>query len=168
MVMNPRSPAQLSTIGWREWVRLPELGIFAIKAKVDTGARTSALHAIDMHYERHRGAEVVRFKVHPLQRNAQFTIVAEAVVIEHRRVRSSGGHDTLRPVIVTPLELVGQRWEIELTLVSRDAMGFRMLLGRQALRGRVMVDPGHSFLSGRPARDALRRAAGKRSQDPPA
>lgn len=166
--MNPRPPAHLGTIGWREWVRLPELGITAIKAKVDTGARTSALHAIDMHFERRRGAPVVRFKVHPLQRDAHFTILAEAEVIEHRRVRSSGGHDTLRPVIVTPLELLGQRWDIELTLVSRDAMGFRMLLGRQALRGRVAVDPGHSFLAGRPPRDALRRAAGKRSQDPPA
>jgi hypothetical protein len=140
----------LTVIGWREWVSLPGLGIAGIKAKVDTGARTSALHAYDIHRFRRRGQSMVRFKVHPLQRNTAQTVEAEAPVLDRRSVRSSGGHEQERIVIVTPLLLLGRTWEIELTLASRDAMGFRMLLGRQALRGHLVVDPGRSYLGGRP------------------
>ena len=131
-------------IGWREWVSLPDLGIAAIKAKVDTGARTSTLHAFDIHRFRRRGRRMVRFRVHPYQRDVETTVEAEAAVLERRTVRSSSGHEQERIVIGTVLELGGVRWPIELTLTSRDSMGFRMLLGRQAIRPHYTVDPGRS------------------------
>jgi hypothetical protein len=133
-------------VGWREWVVLPELGIGAIKAKIDTGARSSSLHAYDMKRFKRRGVSMIRFKVHPIQRDARTVVQAEARLVDLRKVRSSSGVQTLRPVIVTPLELGGRSWEIEVTLVRRDEMGFRMLLGRQALRGHLLVDPGGSFM----------------------
>jgi len=136
-------------VGWREWVALPELGIPAIKAKIDTGARSSSIHAFDVETFRRRGAQYVRFKVHPFQRDSAATVTAEARVIDQRRVRSSSGHADQRLVIVTELELLGERWPIELTLANRDQMGFRMLLGREAFRGRCLVDAGRSFLGGR-------------------
>lgn len=142
---NRATSRQLPAIGWREWLALPELGIARIKAKVDTGARSSALHAYDIEHFTHQGRKRVRFKVHPVQRNSRIVRTCEAEVVEVRKVMSSGGHVTLRPVIVTAVELLGQRWQVELTLVSRDAMGFRMLLGRQAVRDRFLVDPGRSF-----------------------
>jgi hypothetical protein len=135
-----------SVIGWREWVSLPQLGIESIKVKTDTGARTSALHAYDVHVSQ----DVVRFKVHPVQRNTKQVVACAAPLIEHREVRSSLGRLSLRPVIRTEIVLLEARWNIELTLVPRDAMGFRMLLGRQAIRGRFIVDPGRSYLAGRP------------------
>jgi hypothetical protein len=138
-----------AVIGWREWIGLPELGIERIKVKVDTGARSSALHAFDVHtFDRH-GQQYVRFKVHPIQRNTQTTITAEMPVLEFRPVRSSTGHVTKRPVILVLIELMGERWPIELTLASRDKMGFRMLLGRQAVRGRFLVDSGGSYFGGK-------------------
>jgi hypothetical protein len=148
MAKRPTS-RQLLVIGWREWLALPELGITRIKAKVDTGARSSALHAYDIEDYTHHGRKHVRFKVHPVQRNSRIVRACEAEVVEMREVTSSGGHVTLRPVIVTAVELLGQQWQVELTLVSRDAMGFRMLLGRQAVRNRFLVDPGRSFQAGR-------------------
>lgn len=137
------------TIGWREWIALPELGIDAIKAKVDTGARSSSLHAFNVEEFRRGGKRFVRFRVHPLQRNPRAFVESESELLEYRRVKSSGGHETLRPVIVTTVELLGQSWSIELTLASRDTMGFRMLLGRQAIQSRFLVDPGRSFRAGR-------------------
>lgn len=143
-------------IGWREWVGLPELGIQRIKVKVDTGARSSALHAFDIHTFDRSGQEYVRFKVHPIQRNTRVTVAAEMPILEFRPIRSSTGHVTERPVILAHVELMGERWPIELTLASRDEMGFRMLLGRQAVRGRFLVDSGGSYYGGKPAspRDA--------------
>ena len=137
-------------MGWREWVALPDLGVEAVKAKVDTGARSSSLHAFDIETFQKKGREMVRFSIHPLQRSAKNSITAEAEVLEYRTVRSSGGHETDRPVIVTPVRFLDQIWEIELTLATRDAMGFRMLLGREAVRDRFLVDPGRSFYGGRP------------------
>ena len=139
---------RLPTIGWREWVALPALGIAAIKAKVDTGARSSALHAFDLEFFFRRGKRMVRFKVHPLQRDSRQVVVAEAEVVEERGVRDSGGRREVRPVIEAQVELLGQRWPIEVTLTNRDAMGFRMLLGRQAVRQRFLVHAGRSFLGG--------------------
>jgi hypothetical protein len=139
----------LPVIGWREWVSLPGLGVPAIKAKIDTGACSSSVHAFDVSIEETQGQAIVRFKLHPYQHTSRVTIVAEAVLVEYRRVRSSGGHETLRPVVLADVELLGQRWPIELTLASRDTMGFRMLLGRRALRRRFVVDPGRSYLGGR-------------------
>jgi hypothetical protein len=130
-------------IGWREWIALPELGIEAIKVKTDTGARTSALHAYDVEIEGDR----VRFKVNPMQRDTKRVVSCSALLIDKREVRSSTGRVTRRPVIQTRLSLMGKSWPIELTLVPRDRMGFRMLLGRQAIRGRYIVDPGRSYLS---------------------
>ena len=137
-------------IGWREWVGLPELGIRTVKAKVDTGARSSAPHAFNVRTVTRRGKEYVQFKVHPRQRDTDHTVSAEAAVIDHRAVKSSTGERTIRPVIETLVEFQGEEWLIELTLVGRDEMGFRMLLGRQAIRGRYLVDAGRSFLGGRP------------------
>ena len=151
--MPIKTPNPKPIIGWREWIVLPNLGIVAVKAKVDTGARTSALHAYDIHTFRRGGRRMVRFKVHPLQRNAQRTVEAEAPVLDQRAVRSSTGHEHQRIVILTEMELAGQVWPIELTLASRDAMGFRMLLGRQAIRGHFAVDPGRSYCGGRPSRE---------------
>jgi hypothetical protein len=136
-------------IGWREWVSLPELGIEEIKSKIDTGARTSSLHALDIKPFERGGQRWVRFKVHPLQRNTKSTVEVEAPVLEFRHVKSSSGHLTHRPVIRTDLVLFGQRRNIDLTLASRDQMGFRMLLGREALRRRFVVDPSRSYLAGR-------------------
>lgn len=136
----------LAPLGWREWVALPELGVERIKVKVDTGARTSALHAYRIRYFRRDGEDWVRFQIHPIQRDARTTIEAEAQLVTRRRVRSSSGHERLRPVIRTTIVLGDQGWPIELTLVRRDMMGFRMLLGRSAVRRRFLVDPGSSFV----------------------
>ena len=144
------SAPSLPTIGWREWITLPQLGVAAIKAKVDTGARSSSLHAFDLKYIRPRGKPFVAFKIHPFQNDIRETIDAEAELVEYRRVRSSSGHVTLRPVIVTEVQLLEKRFLVELTLASRDTMGFRMLLGRGALRNRFLVDVGRSMAGGIP------------------
>jgi hypothetical protein len=131
-------------------VALPGLGIAAVKAKVDTGARSSSIHALNVEVFRRDGKPFVRFSVHPFQRDTKTTIHVEAPLVEHRLVRSSGGHETLRPVIVTEIELHGRRWPIELTLANRMTMGFRMLLGREAIRRRFVVDPARSYSNGAP------------------
>jgi hypothetical protein len=137
---------KLSVIGWREILALPQLGIEVIKVKIDTGARSSALHAFDVHTFSRNGQEMVRFKVHPDQKDTHRTIEAETELLEYRHVRNSGGHAQLRPVIETTVQLGEAQWPIELTLTNRDVMGFRMLLGRQAVRRRFMIDAGKSFL----------------------
>lgn len=149
---RPRSRRRawlLPVIGWREWVSLPELGIDVIKAKVDTGARSSSLHAVDVEEFVRNSRRWVRFEVHPLQRNTSSTVLAEARLRGRRRVRSSSGEVDFRPVIRTRVEVDGRTWTIEVTLARRDEMGFRMLLGRSALKGRFLLDPGRSFLTGR-------------------
>ena len=137
---------KLSVIGWREIIALPKLGISQIKAKIDTGARSSALHAFHVEKFQRDGQEMIRFQVHPHQRDSTHTVSAEAELLEYREVRPSSGKAQLRPVILTNVELEGVQWQIELTLTNRDVMGFRMLLGRQAVRDRFLVDPGKSFL----------------------
>jgi len=138
-------------LGWRERVSLPALGVAAIRAKVDTGARTSALHAVGIRKFRRRGRRMVRFTVAGARRSARgpSTVEAEATLWGERRVRSSSGHPAKRPVILTAVELAGERWVIELGLTERTVMGFPMLLGRQAIRGRYVVDPGQSYLRSR-------------------
>ncbi len=150
--MTKRSPNTLPVIGWREWVGLPGFGIERIKAKVDTGARSSSLHAFDLQEFERAGAKWVRFQVHPVQRSRDRTVEVEAEVLEHRSVRSSSGRASLRPVIVTDVRLMGITWPVELTLASRDEMGFRMLLGREAFRRRFLVDAGRSYCGGKPKR----------------
>ena len=144
--------SDLPAIGWREWVGLPDLGIKTIKAKVDTGARSSSLHAFDLQEFERNGKAWVRFKVHPVQRESRTVIEAEASVLEYRSVRSSSGKATMRPVIVTDVVLLGVTWPVELTLANRDEMGFRMLLGREAFRKRFVVDAGKSYYGGKPKR----------------
>ncbi|QDV23976.1 ATP-dependent zinc protease family protein [Aureliella helgolandensis] len=140
------------TIGWREFVTLPELGIRNIKVKVDTGARSSSLHAYDIEPFQHEGREFIRFKVHPRQRSESKVVETEAPLLEYRHVRSSSGESAERPVILTQVRLFGRAWQIELTLANRDSMGFRMLLGREAIRGSCLVDSGRSYLAGIPKR----------------
>lgn len=147
---------KLPIIGWREYLTLPDLGITQVKAKIDTGARSSALHAFDVETFHSFGKHMVRFKVHPYQRDSQRTVTATAELVEQREVRNSGGQTQLRPVIQTTLELNGDRWLIELTLTNRDVMGFRMLLGRQAVRKRFLVDAGRSFLHSSTGNDRIK------------
>lgn len=132
-------------IGWREWVALPDLGIKKIKAKVDTGARSSSIHAVDLEiYERNQ-LEHAKFKIYPDQKDDKMATVCQAEIMEYREIRSSNGQSERRPVILTDVVLLGERWPIELTLTNRDEMGFRMLLGRESFRDRFLVDAGRSF-----------------------
>ncbi|MEL7503671.1 MAG: ATP-dependent zinc protease [Cyanobacteria bacterium J06554_6] len=139
-------PSDPLVIGWREWLSLPELGITRIKAKIDTGARSSALHAFDIETFKRDGADFVRFWVHPDQRSRQGRVCAEAKLLDVRNIRNSGGQVQSRPLIQTIVMLGKRRWPIELSLTSRDEMGFRMLLGRQAVRHRFLVDSGKSYI----------------------
>jgi len=127
-------------------VHLPDLGGADIKAKVDTGARTSALHAWNIEFLTRGGVRLVRFDLHPLQRNDRHVISCEAPLLESRSIRNSGGHAELRPVIRTHIQLGPYLWPLDLSLTARDEMGFRMLLGRSALRGKFLIDPGRSFV----------------------
>ena len=135
-------------LGWREWVSLPELGIAWIKAKVDTGARTSALHAFELEPFQRAGKDWVRFSVHPLQGENDTVIQCESPVLERRDVTDSGGHLENRPVIETELLLGSFSKRIELTLTDRDTMRFKMLLGRTAMRPNILVYPSQSFKLG--------------------
>ena len=139
----------LLTFGWREWVSLPELGITAVKAKVDTGARTSALHAFEVTPFIENGIQQVQFTIPPLQGDDETVITCSAPVIEERTVRDSGGHKEQRWVIETPLAIGPYKWPIEITLTARDDMLFRMLLGRTAFTGRAQVDPARSYIVGK-------------------
>jgi hypothetical protein len=136
-------------IGWREWLALPDLGIQAIKAKVDTGARTSALHTFGLEPFEKDGTLKVKFTVHPLQRRNDIEVCCVADVVDRRRVTSSDGQNEKRYVIQTIVALGDIRWPIELTLTNRRSMRFRMLLGRAAVTGPLLVDPAKSYLTGR-------------------
>ena len=139
-------PRQKPVLGWREWVLLPELSTAALKAKIGTGARTSALHAVGLEVGERDDAHVAVFEIHPLQRCSAGAMSVELPVSAFRRVRSSDGRVEERPVITTDCCLGGREWPIEVTLTARDEMGFRMLLGRSAVRRRFVIDPGRSFL----------------------
>jgi len=143
-----RKTKERPVIGWREWASLPGLGIDRIKAKIDTGARSSALHAFGIERFERRGRPWVRFRVHPYQRSRYPSVVAEAPVLDYRKVRNPGGRLEMRPTIRTALQVMGEEWDIELTLTPRWGMGFRILLGRQAVRRRFVVDSGRSFVGG--------------------
>ena len=143
-------------IGWREWVRLPGLLALPIKAKIDSGARTSSIHVFRTRRFTDGDAPYVEFVLHPLQRRATPEIVCVAPVKDERWVRSSNGEREHRIVIETAAKLGGVRWPIELTLADRDVMGFRMLLGREAIRRRFVIDPGRSFRLSRRNPKAIR------------
>ncbi|WP_323796582.1 ATP-dependent zinc protease [Nisaea sp.] len=147
--MKRHKEVRLPVIGWREWVSLGELGIERIKTKIDTGARTSSLHAFNIRQFTDHGAPHVAFVVHPRQRYRLPVVECIAEVLDEREVMSSSGHKDVRYVISTDVSLAGFTWPIEITLADRDQLGFRMLLGRQAVRDRFLVDPGRSFVTGR-------------------
>ncbi|MDH3870314.1 MAG: ATP-dependent zinc protease [Desulfuromonadales bacterium] len=135
-------------IGWREWLALPELQVPAIKAKIDTGARTSALHAFFVEPFTREGRQMVRFGVHPLQKRLDVEIFCEAPVKDFREVSDSGGHREMRYVIETTILIGDLPRQVEMTLTNRDNMKFRMLLGRTAMEG-LQVIPDQSYLTGR-------------------
>ena len=158
--MNEESPQKLPIIGWREWVKLPEFDVPRIKVKVDTGARSSSLHASDISEFELDGVIFVRFKIHPYHNRPDKFVQAESRVIDFRKVRSSSGDASNRPVISTKVVLLDKAWPVELTLASRDEMGFRMLLGREAFRGRFLVDSAGSYYGGKPKRKRKRKKEG--------
>jgi hypothetical protein len=138
---------QYPLIGWREWVSLPALGIPKIKAKIDTGARTSALHAFSLQPFTENGIKKISFDIHPLQHNTDHLVKCTANIVDKRFVMDSGGHEEERFVILTPILLAGQTWLIEMTLTERENMLFRMLLGRSALHKRFIINPFRSFIT---------------------
>lgn len=144
-------------VGWREWVGLPSVGVEWLKAKIDTGAQTSSLHAFGMKEFTRDGEAWVRFEIHPWQHSADDAIAVELPVHDRRRVRSSSGHSEKRVVVMLDVRLLDQVIPAEVTLTRRDAMGFRMLIGRELLSQGFHVDAAGSYLGGRPPR-AVRRA----------
>jgi hypothetical protein len=154
------------TIGWREWVSMPDWDVAHLKAKVDTGARTSSLHAFGLEWFDRDGNPWVRFEIHPWQRSTADAVIAEAAVVATRDIRSSSGDVEHRPVVNTSIVVAGRTVTAEVTLTRRDAMGFRMLIGREALRRRFLVDPGMSYRGGRPDKSIRRRNRGDGAAKP--
>lgn len=153
---EPRSHPDWATsdrvvLGWREWMGLPDLAIGRIKAKVDTGARTSCLHTFRTETYEAGGERRVRFWVHPEQYNLHKVVACDAAVLDERDVTDSGGHRERRLVILTRITLGATTWPVEMTLTNRDSMRFRMLLGRTAMAGRCLVLPESSYIAGEPA-----------------
>jgi hypothetical protein len=155
-VSDGASP-QLAVAGWREWIALPELDVRWVKAKLDTGARSSAIHAYDVEEFERDGAAWVRFQIHPWQRSDLDAVDVELPLIDRRTVKSSTGHEERRLVVQTTVRVLDRDLTAELTLTNRDEMGFRMLVGREALRGAILVDPGRSYVGPRPSRATRRR-----------
>lgn len=135
------------TVGWQEWLSLPELGIDKLKVKIDTGAKTSALHTFSIEPFDKDGAQWIRFGIHPIQDNTAIEQYCECAVFDQREVKDSGGNVEQRYVIKTTMVMGDYATDIQMTLTSRDTMKFRMLLGREAMRGSIIVDPEASFLA---------------------
>lgn len=135
----------MKTVGWREWLSLPDIGLPAIKAKIDTGAKTSALHAFYVERFTRNRSDFLTFSMHPIQGCEKTIVHCEAPLFDQRDVTDSGGHKEQRYVIQTRMILDEQEWPIQLTLTNRDSMKFRMLLGREAMKGCLLVDPSASY-----------------------
>lgn len=148
----PNRKKTRTTIGWREWVSLPDLGIREIKAKVDTGADNASLHAFHLERYEEDGTPMVRFKIHPHQRKRKPSVDCVAEIVGERKVKNPGGRSELRPVIRTTLVVAGKELEAQVNLTTRDEMTFRMLLGRHTIRRVFVVDPGRSYVGERPSR----------------
>ena len=148
------------TAGWREWVRLPGIEVEWIKAKLDTGARSSAIHAFGIEEITRDGAPWVRFSIHPWQRSVEESVDVELPIHDRRHVRSSTGHVQERYVVLMDITLVERTVTAEVTLTGRDQMGFRMLIGREALRQGYLIDSRRSYLGGRPKKSVRRRNRG--------
>lgn len=155
---HPTRPPE--TAGWREWASLPGLGVPWIKAKLDTGARSSAVHAFDLEPFERDGQEWVRFAIHPWQRSAEDAVEVELPVHDRRAVRSSSGHAEERYVVLMEIRLLDRTITAEVTLSRRDEMGFRFLIGREALRQGFLVDSSQSYVGGRPRRVVRRKNRG--------
>jgi hypothetical protein len=138
--------ADRKPLGWREWIGFPDLNIDIIKAKIDTGARTSALHAFRVVPFTRAAQQWVRFSIHPVQRDTDTVVECEAPVKDQRTVRDSGGHEELRYVIEVLIKIGEDQFLAEVTLTDRDTMVFRVLLGRTALRGKYVIHPGKSYM----------------------
>lgn len=149
------SPRDLPILGWREWVALPGLGVEKIRCKVDSGARSSSLHAFYVEEFTEDGIALVRFGLHPEQDNTDKEIHCEAIVLDQRDVTDSGGHTESRYVIETPVVLGNTIWPIEVNLTNRDTMRYRMLLGRTAIADNYLVDSGGSHLAGEPGKQPV-------------
>ena len=158
---HSNTPTPNVIVGWREWVQLPGIGVPWLKAKLDTGARTSSLHAFDIHEFERDGDDWVRFRVRPWQESDADEVPVECQVHDRRRVRSSSGHVQSRLVVLLPIELMERTITAEFTLSNRDSMGFRMLVGREALRRGFVVASDRSFLGGRPPKVVRRRNRGR-------
>ncbi len=144
-------------IGWREWCSLPQLNIPAIKVKIDTGARTSALHAFNIYLKAKKNIKYVHFSVYPLQGDKSHARECKSALIDHRSITSSNGHREYRYIIVTELRLGNQTKEIELSLSNRDPLKFRMLLGREALNALALIDTTRSYCQGRIRKNDLKK-----------
>jgi ribosomal protein S6--L-glutamate ligase len=140
--------SQKIIIGKEEWAALPELGLPAVKMRVDSGAKTSALHAFNIQVIEENGLKYVHFDIHPIQNNRKVIQSCRGLLIDQRHVKSSSGEKENRHVIRTPVTLGEETWDIEITLTNRDSMGYRMLLGREAMANRVLIDPDQAFCLG--------------------
>ena len=152
-------------IGSEEWCAFPDLALPAIKARIDSGAKTSSIHAFNIHTFRRSGELWVSFEVHPLQNNRRTVIRCEKPVIDRRSVKSSSGVSETRYVISAPIKMGSEIWDVELTLANRDSMGYRMLLGREAMSGRVVIDPSQSFCLGDVSQQELQEFYGRKEPD---
>ncbi len=155
------APPSSIPVGWREWVTLPDIAVPWIKAKLDTGARSSAIHAFDLEETERDGQPWVRYVVHPWQGSDADPVTIDSPVIDRRDVRSSSGHSEERLVVPTLVTLAARTITVEMTLSRRDEMGFRLLLGREALRQGFLIDPSRSYTAGRPPLAVRRRNRGR-------
>jgi hypothetical protein len=148
MVTPRKRRKEPKSIGWRERVSFPEFEVVGVKAKIDSGAQTSSIHAFRPRFSQRDDGEWVSFEIHPRRRSRKDAVRVSAKVLTHRWIRSSNGKRELRPVIVTKMSLGGEEFDAELTLANRHLMAYRMILGRSAMRGRFTIDPGKSYLFG--------------------